>query len=355
MTREENQWFAKRVVRYFEGEGQFNVKITVNHFRGEVKWRQTIYNILKRYQATGEIEYKTMPGRPCVKSSPRKLVKVGKAFKRDPSVSVRQAARKLNMSKSTLSDIKVHKLGITARTKKKAPKYVKDQESRAGTGLRKVYRKQLEKILVIDDETYVILDPSEQPGRKFVHAVDHSEVDFSHKFKGVTKFPKKFLVWQAIDESGNVSEPYISSGTMNQEVYLNECLKKRLLPFLRQHHDLDRILFWPDLAMCHYANSVKRFLEEEKVDFLQKSENPPNVPQARGIESFWAQCKRKYGERKLPAKNLHSFKVIWRNISRKVAEEAGTETMDHALRFIRNVTRYGFRKAMTDISNKTRH
>ena len=79
---------------------------------------------------------------------------------------------------------------------------MKDQENRAATGLRQVYQKTREQILVIDDETYVILDQSEQPGRKFVHARDHGEVDFEHKFKKKSKFPKK---WQAMDEDGNVS------------------------------------------------------------------------------------------------------------------------------------------------------
>lgn len=130
------------------------------------------------------------------------------------------------MAPTTISRIKVHNLGITARTKKNAPKYIKDQEERAKTGLRKVYKKMRDKILVIDDETYVTFDPSELPGRKFVHASDHAEVEYDQKFQSVTKFPKKYLVWQAIDEFGNVSDAYISEGTMTSQVYLEECIKR---------------------------------------------------------------------------------------------------------------------------------
>ena len=88
------------------------------------------------------MNFKSIPGPACVKMSPRKLAKVAKVFRKDPNISVRAAAQKLNMPKSTVSHMKVHKLGITARTRKKAPKYVRDQENRAKTGLRKIYKKQ---------------------------------------------------------------------------------------------------------------------------------------------------------------------------------------------------------------------
>lgn len=76
------------------------------------------------------------------------------------------------------------------------------------------------------------------------------------KFKQKTKFFKKYMVWQAIDSFGNDSDPYITTGTINASIYLEECLKKRLLPFLVQNHDLDKVLFWPDMATCHYATDA---------------------------------------------------------------------------------------------------
>ena len=132
--------------------------------------------------------------------SPKKIRKMKKLYETTPSVSVRQAAKKLKIKASTLSDIKVKKLGITARTKKKAPMYTQDQEARAKTGCRKVYEKTRKKVLVIDDETYVSLDPAQIPGRHFAHSADHSQLKYEDKFKHLAKFPKKYLVWQAMNE-----------------------------------------------------------------------------------------------------------------------------------------------------------
>jgi hypothetical protein len=99
---------------------------------------------------------------------------------------------------------------------------------------------------------------------------------------------------------------------MKSDVYRKECLEKILIPFINQHHETEDVLFWPDLAPIHYANIVRDFLTEKEVDFVQKTESPPNVPQARGIEKFWAECKRLYNQRPEPAKNLRGFRQIWK-------------------------------------------
>lgn len=147
------------------------------------------------------------------------------------------------MKKSTISKIKVQKLSITARTKKKSPKYVEDQEKRAKSGLRKISEKTRDKILVVYHETYVTFHPLQLPGRKFVHAVDHTQLEFEEKFKFHTKFPKKYMVWQALDEFGNVLDAYISDGITSSSVYIEKCIKGKLIPLINKHDNPDDVLF----------------------------------------------------------------------------------------------------------------
>jgi transposase len=52
-------------------------------------------------------------------------------------------------------------------------------------------------------------------------------------------------------------------------------------------------VFWPDLASAHYAKDSLVRLEELKIEYVPKKERPPNVPQIRPIEIFWANLKRK--------------------------------------------------------------
>src|SRR4051794_6503929 len=106
---------------------------------------------------------------------------------------------------------------------------------------------------------------------------------------------------------------------MDGQTYLNKWLEKRLLPFIQKHHALKNVLFWQDMASCHYKRDVVDWLNEKGIDFVNKNENAPKVPQVRPIERFWALCKAQYKRRKKKALNLRSFRIIWRNIASKVA------------------------------------
>ena len=108
---------------------------------------------------------------------------------------------------------------------------------------------------------------------------------------------------------------------MNGKIYLKEFLKKRLIPFLEEYHKKHKILFWPDLATCHYQKDVIQWMNCQNFEFVKKSENAPSVPQVRPIERYWAECKKEFKNRKSLLKNLSGFKRIWFNISKYVANK----------------------------------
>jgi hypothetical protein len=185
-------------------------------------------------------------------------------------MSIRLATKRLNLSKTTLQRLKAKKLGIKEFIKQKAPKYIKDQKSRAKTGCRKIYEKAIRKILIIDDEIYVPIDPSDVNVRGFYHATTKKGAKYEDKIKPKSKFVKQFLVWQALDENGQLSDAFISEGIMNAKVYLEECLKKRLLPFLNRHHNVHQVIFWPDMATSHYSKICTEFLTANSIKFAKK-------------------------------------------------------------------------------------
>lgn len=339
MNKKEWEAFAKRIVHFYENFGNQDIAVTCNHFMTEGFLRNTICRIIKRYLTNGTTSWKLNSGRPPVKSTKKNVKLIKNMFTKNPNCSVRNAAQKLKLKKSTVSDIKVKKLGIKAYRKQTTPKYNSDQADRAKTKCRILYRKRLlknpKKIVVMDDETYVPIDPDQIPGLEFYHCINKKDVPDKAVFKGKTKFPKKFIIWQCLDEKGNVSEPFVSTGTINGDVYLEECLKKRLIPFIKKYHNLENVLFWPDMASSHYRKDVIDWLEKEGVDFVRKSENAPNVPQARPIEKFWALCKANYKKQSKPAKNLTAFKKSWKKIAKKVASESAQDLMKEARRNLR--------------------
>jgi hypothetical protein len=76
---------------------------------------------------------------------------------------------------------------------------------------------------------------------------------------------------------------------MASQLYLDERIKKRLIPFINGHQMKD-ISFWPDMATSHYARIITVYLRLKNKDFVTKSQNTPNFPQARRREKFWALC-----------------------------------------------------------------
>ena len=111
------------------------------------------------------------------------------------------------------------------------------------------------------------------------------------KFKAREKLPPRVMVWLAISESG-ISSPYImESGTLNGDIYLQNCLKRRLQPFLQQYHPGNDVIFWPDGATAHYKKCVQIWFNENNIKFVKQKENPPKVPQLRPIEHVWSLLK----------------------------------------------------------------
>ena len=110
------------------------------------------------------------------------------------------------------------------------------------------------------------------------------------------------MVWQAICQCGKVSSPVVTNNTMNQEINLKECLKKRRLPLIEEHSN--KPLFWPDLASCRYAFSVVNWYDNENLDYVKKELNPPNCPELRPIERLRATIKRDLKQTCKPADSV---------------------------------------------------
>ncbi|XP_074602617.1 uncharacterized protein LOC141856241 [Brevipalpus obovatus] len=142
----------------------------------------------------------------------------------------------------------------------------------------------------MDDEKYFTFSDTNSPENSGIWADNFNEAPDNFKYKPKSKFLKKVLVWVAISDRG-ISDLYIirsSSVSINQQNYLTECIRKRLLKFIKEKHADVPHIFWPDSASTHYAKSVVEMMDQEGVKYVPKKNNPPNSPQARPIENFWS-------------------------------------------------------------------
>lgn len=323
----EGEKLAERVCNFHKTHANRDSKITWSFFKKEGIPRSTVYSYIKKYGESEKVHFKRPPGHRAVLGTTKLRNRIKKIDKTRPSTTTVAAAKEVEISKSYLSTIKVHDLGIKARTKKRAPNNNPSQKSRINDNCKKLLQKIRSKVVIIDDETYVPLDPANVPGRHFFHSSDPSEVKYEDKIRKKDNFFKKHCVWQCISSSGHVSDPVILEGNINQDVYLKNCIKEGLEKFINKFHKNDNVVFWPDLATCHYAKKVTDYMRLKNIDFVPKDANPPNCPQLRPIERFWAICKSRYS--KLPEKpdTFRKFKLRWKKISLEVGQKSGKNLM----------------------------
>jgi hypothetical protein len=186
----------------------------------------------------------------------------------------------------------------------------------------RLYRKLQGKACIIDDESYFTLTHGTINGNDNFYSSDVNRTSASTKYRTASKYEAKIMVWVCISEKGISSPYYLPSGlAINQVNYLHECIEKRLVPFINQHHSDGEYLFWPDLAGAHYANSVLDYLDRENINYVRKQDNPPNVPEARPVEDFWSILKGLVYEKNWKAENLDQLKGRIQRCLKKINKE----------------------------------
>lgn len=255
--------------------------------------RRTIFRVLKDCRDGKEPENKKQCGGPS-KLGARTVISLLSSAKNKVGQSTRKLGRKFGVSKDTVHRI-LKKNNVIYRKRRRAPKYTQQQLEKIPKCCRALRDKHFAngKSIILDDESYFTFSHHELSGNDGFYTDNIEATADDVKYAGKSKFEPKVLVWAAISSKG-VSEPLIRSNkseAINADIYIGQCLPK-LKQFIEKHHGRDEIMFWPDLASCHYAKKTLNWLTEQNIPFVPKKDNPPNVPQARPIENFWAVLKR---------------------------------------------------------------
>ena len=303
--------------------------------------RATVYRIWKKLENGEDINRKPIVDRKPLKMTKKKVKELIKLMDGAKYCSFRKAAKKFNTSESNIRRIcKIH--GIKSFKRQKAPKSSLNQENRQIERLKHLTSTKIKKgarrHIIYDDEAYFGLFNENHSGEMWYHSSDKSKVDPKVKFRLVEKFPTKMMIWLAISKKG-ISKPYFheKKNALDGKTYGKECIEKKLIPFIQKNYPKGRYLFWPDGARCHYAKDVLAILRAHGVEgnkFIEKDENPPNMPQIRPIEKFWYQLRcrvyengweandlielRKRIESKLKTFSLSDIKRLFRNNNEKI-------------------------------------
>ena len=257
----------------------------------------TVSRVIQRFSQTKSIKRKSGGGRKEGFKDIKLVRKLVYSFKNNPSFSLRERAKIYGFSHSFVAKVR-NKHGFHSFKAQKVPNRSEAQQKSARTRGRKLYDNFISKSFCIfeDDETYIKYDYQQIPGAVYYIAKYRGKADKKFKYTKHDKFAKKALIWQAICSCGKKSAPYISQSTLSGQIYVKECLQKRLLPLIKSHNN--RPVFSSDLASIHYCKLAMEWYKKNNVKFVPKTENPPNCPELRVIEKYWAIIKRKMKKKK---------------------------------------------------------
>jgi len=221
------------------------VKTTAKCFVKQNIPQRTIYYILNKYLKYGITKDRPRSGHP-LKLSDKKLKQIVKSVNNRTGVSQRELAKDSHVHHSTISRNLRKKTSIRIRKRRTAPKMdSQDQDKRAKKNCGKLYRKLLRGCdLILDDEKYFKLTGDNVNSNRLFYSTDPATAPTDIKFRKKKKFEPKLMVWMAMSSKG-VSNMYVhkSKQAVNEDTYLNECINKRLLPFIEKYHQNGNYLF----------------------------------------------------------------------------------------------------------------
>lgn len=272
---------------YFRHPGK-SKSFTVNHFCLQGIPRRTTYGILKKLLDRGTVTRAPGSGGSNKKLSQASCGAIIRHNVDKKGISQRRIANKHNVNQSTISCM-FQRSGVMCYKREKAPLYTPEQLSRVKQNSKKLAKELNRKIVLMDDESYFKLKSDYIPGNDHYYTKDKAATPTEVRYKATRKYPVQLMVWLCISPRG-VSQPFFMErpNSMDGNTYREECIKKRLVPFIQKWHSMDSIMFWPDLASAHYANQTTALLRHLNVPFVQRQDNPPNLPQCRPIENFWS-------------------------------------------------------------------
>ena len=207
----------------------------VKHFVQLGQARSTMYSVVNKLTLTGSTKEKKRTGRPSTWTRDKRL-RLKRLTNNRFDTSQRKLAAKFDTSHQTICN-ELRKMKITYRKREKTPKYTAKQAKKSRILSRKLHDELRckKRVIVMDDEKYFTFSCTHTKG---YYATDKNSCPESVRFLGQEKFPGKVLMWIAISERG-MSEPYFASSksvSVTKNVYINECLDKRLLPFIKNKH-----------------------------------------------------------------------------------------------------------------------
>ena len=311
----EKGWSADKIVREFPNKG----------------WkRSTVYNLIKKIEATRSSERIRGSGRPRSARTEENLAAVMERAISGPgepgtSRSENEIARELGISQASVSRAK-HDIGIHTYTRMVAPRITRAarqrRKERASDLIERLDENCIPFCIFYDEKDLTLERPINKQNNKVCSVAERKrDVSPERLFHERSRFSRKIMVCGAVSYQGKSDLIVVDPQTtkINSDQY--QSVLRRLLPSIRRLYPDDDWIFIQDSAPSHRSQSTQEFLVNNTPAFVAHDEWPPNSPDCNPLDfHVWNSLREKvYAGRREPFENLQELeaaaKAAWREIS----------------------------------------
>ena len=199
--------------------------------------KSSIYSWLTTIEQKKSLDRKNGSGRKVKIATKQNILKVKNHFNHRSGRSQKTMASMLGCHRTYIGKILKKYSDIKRRKKRKRPLMTDLQKAQVRPKCRRILEKFGRLDFILDDESYFTLSHDSQPGNDSFYSNNVHKTPEAVKYKYKSKYEQKIMVWLAISPKGVSSLYFVPSGlAVNQEVYLNGCIKKRLEPMIKKYY-----------------------------------------------------------------------------------------------------------------------
>ncbi|EYC34439.1 hypothetical protein Y032_0001g415 [Ancylostoma ceylanicum] len=254
---------------------------------------RTVRRAISRFRDTGGITDRPRSGRPRTAVVRKNVEIIRKRIGRNPKRSMRKMAEDLKISDRSVRRIVQGKLNcrsyrlqkcqaLTSENKHKRVEICRALLERAADGRHLKF--------VFSDEKLFTVQAFHNRQNDRILSESMEEANRNGRLVPKKAHPQSDMVASFITSDGNSPLIFVDSGVkINRQNYLDDVLKKHLIPWLHSHFGDRPYTFQQDGAPAHTAKMVQEWCRANLSDFIAAEEWPPCSPDLNPLDySIWS-------------------------------------------------------------------
>ena len=250
--------------------------------------RKLVYRTIQRFKALRTMSDRPRKGRKRSVVTDAKIKQVRERVRRNPERSMRQMAKQLQISQSSLGRITKDYLNLTAY--KKNPAQLLSQASKQKRkdrckDLLARFANNAHLNIVFTDEKIFTVQQHHNVQNDRVYASSKPNITIQK-----AAHPLSVMVFAGISATKKTPLIFVQQGVkVKAQNYLNDVLIKEILPWSQKELRRHCWTFMQDSAPAHKAKIVQDWLGRNTPDFIKHNEWPPSSPDCNPMDySVWS-------------------------------------------------------------------